>query len=262
MVNEPAQTEETQEQNEETEPTEPQEEATQEEAPPEEAEAKGEEGEPEEAAEEEPPKPAEEERRRKGGWQRKVERQEREIEYWRQQAIARQGQQPQQQPGQEPQQKDPAAQVQEYVSTLVQQQLQADRAREAQARAQADFQRKTAEVRAANPDFDDVVLSSDMPVSPALSEALLTSERGPEIMYQLAKNPAELARINALPPFQAAREIGRLEAKASSTAAPVKPKSATRPPVPPTNVGGSKASTRDRDDLPISEYKRAFRSKR
>jgi hypothetical protein len=32
-------------------------------------------------------------------------------------------------------------------------------------------------------------------------------------MYQLAKSPAELARLSALPPLDAAREIGRLEAK-------------------------------------------------
>jgi hypothetical protein len=52
-------------------------------------------------------------------------------------------------------------------------------------------------------------------VSP-LGQALLTSEHGPAIMYQLAKSPAELARISALPPLDAAREIGRLEAKLAS----------------------------------------------
>lgn len=259
-------------QNENAEPEEqPQEQEQEQEKPAEEptdegAETQDEaEGEEEPAAAETPETPkaddgAERERRRAGGWQRKIERLERERALLMEQLAA---QRPAQQPPAPEKPKDPAAQMDEYVSNLVAQKLAAEREQERLARVQAEFQRRTAEVRAANPDFDDVVESVHVPVSHALQQALLTSEHGPAIMYQLAKNPAELARINALPPFDAAREIGRLEAKASVTPAPAKTvKPAPRPPVPPTNVGGSPSSTRNLDDLPLAEYKRALRSKR
>lgn len=237
-----------------------------EETPAEDVEAQGEgEGEGEAPETEEGEAPAvptdegEERRKRAGGWQRKIERLERERQLLMEQLAQRPAQPP---PG-PPKPKDSAAQMEDYISNLVEQRLAAAREQESQKRIQAEFQRRAAEVRAANPDFDDVLVAADAPVSPALQQALLTSEHGPAIMYQLAKNPGELARLNALPPFDAAREIGRLEAKASATPAPAKPtKSATRPPVPPTNVAGSPSSTRNLDDLPLAEYKRALRSKR
>lgn len=200
---------------------------------------------------------AEDKHRRAGGWQRKIERLERQNQLLMEQLAANR---PAPAPSQPEKPKDVAAQMEEYVANVVEQRLAARQAQEAQTRAQAEFQRRTAEVRAAHPDFDDVVLASDLPVTPAVQQALLTSEHGPAIMYQLASNPAELARLNALPALDAAREIGRLEAqRASSTAAPkTQFKSATRPPAPPTSVGGTASSTRSLEDLPISEYKRAM----
>lgn len=270
------------EQEPEVEPEEPQNEEPQEqveepaEAPPEEP---GEEpAEPEEAkAGEEPgeeggeaaPKAGEEAKaeeakkpRRAGGWERKIERLERQNQMLMEQVIQRQGP-PQGQPGKEP---TPEEKATAYIDSLVEQRMAAREAQTRQAHAQQEFQKRTEEVRAAHPDFDDVVQGVEhVPVPPALQQALLTSSVGPEIMYQLASNPAELARIAALPPYDAFREIGRLEAKASSTAAPTPktaPRSAARPPAPPTNVGGTKAPTRSLDDLPLAEYKRAYRSGR
>ncbi|MGH8523668.1 MAG: hypothetical protein ACREXY_05465, partial [Gammaproteobacteria bacterium] len=206
-----------------------------------------------------------EKNRRAGGWQRKIERQQRELEELRallvrQQAQAATAQQP---AANTNQQMDPAQDAEAYIANIVAQRMAAAEEQRRQVQVQAEFQRRTQEVRAQNPDFDEVLMTADAPVSQAVQQALLTSEHGPAIMYQLAKNPAELARLSALPPLDAAREIGRLEAKASVTAAP-KPatKTATRPPAPPTNVNGSTSSTRSLEELPISEYKRALRSGR
>lgn len=173
-------------------------------------EAEGEEGEGEQ------PK-TEDKRRRAGGFQRKIEKLERENELLRMERLRAQPQQPK---TAEP--KDAAAQLDDYINSRLEQGFKQRDEQERNARAQAEFQKRTAEVRAANPDYDDVVLSSDAPVSEALGRALLTSEQGPAIMYQLAKNPEELARLSALPPVDVGREIGRLEAKASVVASPKK----------------------------------------
>jgi hypothetical protein len=247
-------------QNEEEKPTEEGSEAK-----PDESEGEGEEHEGKEDGGEDKGEPSEQEEKRKraGGWQRKIERLERQNELLLQQLGTQRphGSTQAAPPGKEKTSEEKAA---EYIDNLVEQRLtKREQERQAQS-AQAEFQRRTAEVRAAKPDFDDVIMSaSDVPVSDGVTQALLTSEHGPAIMYELAKNPAELARISALPPLVAAREIGRLEAKLpSSTSAPKTTKPALRPPVPPTSVNGSTSSARNLDDLPISEYKRAYRSGR
>lgn len=212
------------------------------------------EGEPEAKAEEKKP------HGRPGGYVRKLQRLQEQNQMLLEQLTAQRGQQPK--PADEAKPKDPAAQVEEYVSRVVEQRLAAAEEQRRQAQARADFQKRTAEFSAANPDFEEVVDSvSHIPVPSHLQQLVLNSPEAPAIMYSLAKNTAELSRLSDLPPLDAAREIGRLEAKlASSTAAPVKPKSASRPPAPPTSVGGSSASTRSLDDLPLAEYKRRMRS--
>lgn len=257
METETKPTEETQA---ETPETPEQEQPVAEETPPEAAEAKDETaedteepGEEEPGGEEEPAKPAEK-HKRAGGWMRQVERLKREL------AEARALQQPKL--PQSEQEKTPDQKAADYIDGIVEKRLAAREAQRQQETAHAEFQRRQTAARAVHPDYDEVLLASDAPVSAAVEEALLTSEHGPAIMYQLAKRPDELARISALPPLAAAREIGRLEAQASSTAAPKASKSAVRPPAPPTSVNGKSSSTRNLDDLPIAEYKRAMRSGR
>lgn len=200
----------------------------------------------------------EEKHKRAGGWQRKIDRLERENAA----LIAKLTAPPS---GQPPAATAPAGgtaedKAAEYFRALARQELAAAKAEEQQMEAQAQFERRMREAQAAHPDFDEVILSADAPVSPALRQVILTSEHGPDIMYQLASNPAELARLSALPPLDAARAIGRLEAKLPSSTPAPKTKPSVRPPAPPTTVNGSPASTRRLEDLPMSEYKRAFRS--
>lgn len=85
--------------------------------------------------------------------------------------------------------------------------------------------------------------------SPTLAEIIGTSEIGPELMYELAKNPEEYERINALPPIAAAREMGKIEsriASLSSDAQKPEPKKQTKapPPIAPvSSKGGSVAKS-------------------
>lgn len=79
--------------------------------------------------------------------------------------------------------------------------------------------------------------------SATLEELIVTSENGPEIMYELAKNPEEYERINALHPLAAAREIGKLEAKvAAKESKPIEPKKITNAPKPIEPVSGGKGT--------------------
>jgi hypothetical protein len=92
-------------------------------------------------------------------------------------------------------------------------------------------------------DFQDVLRSvDDVRISPTVAELLVSSDNGPELMYELAKNRAEYERINALNPLAAARELGKLDAKLAAIKAPAsepkEPKTITKAPKPIAPVSG------------------------
>jgi hypothetical protein len=229
--------------------------------------------EPAESEEEKPAepeaKPAEAKHKRKGGFERKIEKYERQIEDLTR-LLIQNGQAPK--PAAEPAKAlTPEQQAREHLDRLLDERLEARERAKREADAKVEFARTVSEherrmeaYAETKPDFYEALESvRHISVPPHMTEALLTSEHGPAIMDTLARDPAALARICALPPLVAAREIGRLEAKAASgSAPPPTPKPAARPPAPPTSVTGTKSGTRSLDDAPISEYKRLYRSGR
>ena len=155
---------------------------------------------------------------------------EREAAYWRGLAEARANEQPAKAPQQEAEKKPSAADFSDYdtyVEALAewkaeqkvsealerrqQSSEQAKKAAEAREVAKAWTERQNA-ARSVFSDYDAVVGSADVTITPAVSDILLTSDKGPEVAYYLAKNPTVVERLNALSPTAAAREIGRLEA--------------------------------------------------
>lgn len=92
-------------------------------------------------------------------------------------------------------------------------------------------------------DYDAVLRSAkDAAVAPHVEGLLLESDKSALLSYHLAKNPDKLARLNALPPVAAAREIGKLEARLSLPSA----NKATKAPPPVASVRGG-ATPRDED---------------
>lgn len=145
--------------------------------------------------------------------------------------------------------------LEEYTEALVdwkEDQREAKR-REAEARTAAEkaaseeqttWAKREAAAAKAHPDYRDLVESTVVPAGPGVAaarQALLEDENGAEILYHLAKNPAELERIAGLSPVRATIEIGRLSASitASSNGDPGNPKpkvsGAPRPPSPIKN---------------------------
>jgi hypothetical protein len=99
-------------------------------------------------------------------------------------------------------------------------------------------------------DFEDVVKSDKHEYSRAAYLAILESDMSAEIVYHLAKNPEEGARIAQLPAYAQAKEIGKLEDKLSAKPAP-KPSKA---PDPISPVTGSKALTKSIEDMTVQEF--------
>ncbi len=114
------------------------------------------------------------------------------------------------------------------------------------------------------PDFEEVLHEVDnIPFTPQLADVLLNHDRGPELMYALAKDPENYERISKLPIRSIEREIGKLEARLETSATsnetqgnktktsaprPIKPVAATSPPA--KKLGWY-------EGMPLKDYKKA-----
>ena len=106
---------------------------------------------------------------------------------------------------------------------------------------QKSYAEKSDKFRAETPDYDDVIAEiADVELTEATAVSVLESDLAAQLTYYFGQNPQELDRINSLSPFATAREIGKLEAKLSSTPKTV-PKQSTAP-APITPLGASKAT--------------------
>lgn len=120
--------------------------------------------------------------------------------------------------------------------------------------AQEIFDIRQDEARERFPDYDAVALNPKVRITPGMAQVIQDSELGPDIAYQLGKNPAEAVRIAALPAHRQAAELGKLEARISA------PKRlAKQPPDPVQPVNGIKAGgAKTPEEMSFTEY-RAWR---
>lgn len=141
------------------------------------------------------------------------------------------------------------------IDAKVESKLTAKEQESASRKAQEDYSRKRDDFfskgLAIADDFADVISDESLPVTTAMVDALFSVEKGPEILYHLANNTAELYRIAELSPFAQAVEIGRLEARFSMP----KPKTSSNapPPVKPITAGGETA-TKDPDQMTTKQW--------
>lgn len=117
-----------------------------------------------------------------------------------------------------------------------------------------EFQRK---VREKFPDIEELVEEAgDAPMHEAVQDAIMESAFGPEILYDLLKNPKEIERLATLTQSAAVREIGKLEARFEAKAPKAEAKEAkpaSKAPAPVAPPGGASSSSSeapsDTDDV-------------
>ncbi len=141
--------------------------------------------------------------------------------------------------------------VAERKFTQIEQERRAAEAEQAKATKHDTFLAKAKEFSATAPDFDDVAFNPSLPVTDVMADAIDLSDKGPEILYFLGKNPGEAERIARMPGLQAALEIGRLEGRLSLP----QPKTVTNapPPIRPIS-GGHGAVVVDPDKMTSGEW--------
>lgn len=246
--------------------------------------------------EEDDKEPENEKPKKKGGFQRRVDKLTRkisekdtEIEYWKREALkkgateSKEGEEVE--PKAESKETDPGKpraedfdDHSEYVEALAEykadQKIKDYASKQEQKRIQSEQQAKVnshiqrvQEFSEKVDDFQEVLEGvDDIQASATVQEVIITSENGAELMYELAKDRAEYARICNLTPIAAARALGRFESKISSRSSQekVEPKKITKAPKPLTPVGskGGKAekSIYDAGSMTQKEYE-ALRAK-
>lgn len=107
---------------------------------------------------------------------------------------------------------------------------------------------KAATAHEAHPDLGDLLSDlDDQGIAPTetMHRAIQESDLGAELLYHLAKNPAEVRRIGALPPVAQALELGAMLAqiKGATTATPKNLE--TKAPPPPKPIKGPATPSQD-----------------
>jgi len=161
----------------------------------------------------------------------------------------------------------------DYVDALVQYKLEARlepmqrelAAKQEQAKVEESWNAKIAQARTDYPDMDEVLSEAQsVPVSPAMAEAIKSSDLGGDLVYFLGKDPDLANKIARMSPIAAARELGRIESyieyeKAQKKAAPKPAVSKAPAPIKPPKSSNS-AGVKSVDEMSPSEYI-AFRNK-
>ena len=111
---------------------------------------------------------------------------------------------------------------------------------------ETDFREQVAAAKLRHKDFEAVAFRQDMHVSPDLAAMVKSSDQGAELAYYLGKNPETASRISTMSAVEAAREVGRIEARLSSPPPPRKTTTAP-PPVGTVRAGGGSASSAPSD---------------
>ena len=118
--------------------------------------------------------------------------------------------------------------------------------------ARENWEAQRTEAVARYKDFDAVVSAPDLKITKDMAAFLSASDLGADVAYYLGTNKAEAAQIAALPPFEQAMAIGRLEAKVT----PPKARTQSQAPDPITPVTPKGSGGNDPSKMSPDEYRK------
>lgn len=199
---------------------------------------------------------------------RKLSEAQREADYWKKVALEH-GSQPKQTEQAKTENQDPEPNmndfdtVGEYNKALVKWELRQSKAaekaerekeqsqikaKETYQKVESEFAKKLDTFKKAAPDFDDVVEDFNdrygkFKASLSITEAILSSEFGPQIYYDILKTPGEYERLSGMSEVAIIRELGKKEARLASEASSSRQIKTSKAPAPVSTIGKGSAST-------------------
>jgi hypothetical protein len=127
------------------------------------------------------------------------------------------------------------------------------------------WQEKLDATKAEIPDYEVMVASSDVKVNDTVRDAIVESDVGPRILYELASNDDLAEKLSSMNTASALKLIGKLEAQFEKTDAPAKAEKKTvaaksnapEPIRPLRSTGGVAEVSMDGNDIPYQQWKAA-----
>ena len=127
------------------------------------------------------------------------------------------------------------------------------------------WQQKLEATIAELPDYEDMVASSNVKVNDTVRDAILESNVGPRILYELASDDDIAEKLSTMSTASALKLIGKLEAKFEKTEEPVKAEKKTvaakskapEPIRPLRSTGGVAEVSMDGNDMSYQQWKAA-----
>ena len=127
------------------------------------------------------------------------------------------------------------------------------------------WQQKLEATKAELPDYEDMVASSTVAVTDAVRDAIIESDVGPRILYELASDDELAEKLTTMSIPSALKLIGKLEAKFEKTEAPAKAEkksvaaksNAPEPIRPLRSTGGVSDVAIDGEKLSFQQYRAA-----
>lgn len=116
------------------------------------------------------------------------------------------------------------------------------------------FDESEDQLRERVPDYDKVMKQAKndgLKFAPHIGELILDSSKSAHLAYYLAGKPEKTSELNAMSPVQAAREIGRIEARLSLPT----PDKSTKAPPPRSAPAGGAAAAPDPNKMSMADYK-------
>lgn len=222
--------------------------------------------------------------KKKGGFEKRIERFQKQIAEREQRIAALEaqinGKSQQEKPeekakasgaGEEPNPNDFDTNA-EYIKALTKWELklekeaakaEADKASAAEKtrKLQSDYTSKLEEFKKTAPDFDEVVSDfseqyGEFNASPVIIEALMSSDLGPHIFYEVIKNPSEYERLSKMSEINVIRELGKIEARLSKSSVEEKTQITTsKAPAPVKPIASGVSKTRKSlEDMSVDEF--------
>lgn len=127
---------------------------------------------------------------------------------------------------------------------------------EAQKRAET-FQTKISEFQKEHSDFKEVIEDCEVELSKDLQGLILESDLAPQLMYDLAKKPEEIQRLNKLSDKALVKALGVLEDRLLTKESESKPELKTSKAPAPINPVSGKSGTTSRKSIYDSDLSQA-----
>jgi hypothetical protein len=201
--------------------------------------------------------------KKKGGFQRKLERKDQEIAQLRAMLEAKSTgatgaeREPQPTIEGEPTLDQFDGDLQKFAKAQVKWEIAQEKAQEQAKQVAQTWETRTAQAAKEIPDFDEYA-EVTIPLTSQMREFIVESEIGPKLGYTLAKDLKEAQRIFGLPPLQQVKALAKLELELTGpTTPPVKQvtkASAAPPPIKPLASGTSATIAKDPSKMSFQEY--------